>query len=217
MIESIESVVLGRGKLKIRKLALLLAAGLLIQIPIISAQESAAENSEEEQITEVDRHLLAEQEIVFGESDTTAMTGTGSSIWAIIRMVLVLSLAAAAVYGAVYFIKRASKPAPNKDPFLKCLASTHLGSNRYVHIVSVGTRAWLIGAGDSGVNLISEVEDTDTINAMLLEDSRKSADSIQGKFPDFMTMLRRLGATASPNTPAGADEIRKRRERLKGL
>ncbi|MCL2231251.1 MAG: flagellar biosynthetic protein FliO [Treponema sp.] len=211
-----ESVVLGRGKLKTRKFALLsallLAAGLLVQIPIVSAQESAVE---EEQTAEADQP--AGREIVFGESETTAMTGSRSSIWAIVQMVIVLALAAAAIYGAVFFIKRASKPAANKDPFLKCLASNHLGSNRYVHIISVGTKAWLVGACDGGINLISEVEDTDTINAMLLEDSRKTADSIQGKFPEFISMLRRLGSTASPNTPAGADEIRKRRERLKGL
>jgi len=198
-------------------LALLLAAGLLVHIPLISAQELAGEAAGEEQVVEADRHSLAEREIVFGESEITAMPGTGTSVWAVVRMVLVLALAAAAIYGAVFFIKRASKPAPNKDPFLKCLASTHLGSNRYVHIVSVGSKAWLVGASEGGVNVISEVEDADTINAMLLEDSRKNADSIQGRFPDFLSMMRRLGTTASPRTPAGADEIRKRRERLKGL
>jgi flagellar protein FliO/FliZ len=132
-------------------------------------------------------------------------------------MLLVLALAAAAIYGAVYFIKRSSRPTANNDPFLKILASTHLGSNRYVHIVSVGSKAWLLGASEGGVNLISEVEDADTVNALLLEDSRKIAETSQGRIPDFLSILRRLGVKTENKDAFAADEIRKRRERLKEM
>jgi flagellar protein FliO/FliZ len=150
-----------------------------------------------------------------GGQNQTAVS-TGSSIWVMIRMVLVLALAAAAVYGVVFFIKRASKPAVASDPFLKILANVSLGSNRYAHIVSVGGKAWLLGSSDGGVNLIGEIDDRDVINAMLLEDSRKSADSQTGRFSDFVSMLRRFGAQTESRA-AKADDIRKRRERLKGL
>ena len=125
-------------------------------------------------------------------------------------------LAAAAIYGAVYLIKRSSKQAPANDPFLKILANRHLGSNRYVHIVSVGSKAWLLGSAESTVNLISEIDDKDVINAMLLDDSRK-AEQTPGRFPDFMSLLKRMGISGKAGEPPGADEIRKRRERLKGL
>ncbi|MCL2266587.1 MAG: flagellar biosynthetic protein FliO [Treponema sp.] len=137
------------------------------------------------------------------------------STWAIIRMVLVLALAAAAVYGIVFLFKRASKPAQYNDPFLKVLANAHLGSNRYVHVVSLGNKTWLLGASDGGVNVISEIDDPDVINAMLLEDSNKISQ-VKGRLPSFLSMLRRMGTPAQGGA-AGADEIRKRRERLKGL
>jgi flagellar protein FliO/FliZ len=131
-------------------------------------------------------------------------------------MVLVLALAAAAIYGVVFFIKRSSKQTVENDPFLKILASVHLGSNRYAHVVAVGSKAWLLGSSDGGVNLVGEIDDKDVINAMLLESSKRSAENASGRFPDFLSMIRRFGVSTETSSPS-ADDIRKRRERIKGL
>jgi len=212
---------LGGEKLKILSLALLFfAAGFLVQIQNISAQEASpqGESAVSEQAQERDPRAW-ERGVTFGEDEggnvVSAAPSAGPSIWAVIRMLLTLALAAVAIYGVVFFLKRASKKTVNNDPFLKILASTHLGSNRYAHIVSVGGKAWLLGSSDGGVNLIGEIEDKDVINAMLLEDSEKSVQA-SSRFPDFLSMLRRLGAPAESRAPS-ADEIRKRRERLKGI
>jgi flagellar protein FliO/FliZ len=93
------------------------------------------------------------------------------------------------------------------------VASAHLGSNRFVHVVSVGPKqAWLVGAGDGGVSLIAEITDKETVDAMLLEDSQKTTET--GKFPDFRSLLRRFGGDTPGPSP---ENIRKRRERLRGL
>lgn len=227
---------MGGEELKTPVFALLfLGAGLFIQTQAISAQQTAPGESsvqgtvaqraaaqgavERDGSTPFTDPRAGEANISLGDAaggqNQTAVS-TGSSIWVMIRMVLVLALAAAAVYGVVFFIKRASKPAVASDPFLKILANVSLGSNRYAHIVSVGGKAWLLGSSDGGVNLIGEIDDRDVINAMLLEDSRKNADSQTGRFSDFVSMLRRFGAQTESRA-AKADDIRKRRERLKGL
>ena len=199
---------------------LFLTAGLFIQIPYISAQEilPGDEGALSEQ-AQVRDPRAAESSISLeanaGGNAASGEDGAGPSVWIVIRMVLVLALAAAAVYGVIFFIKRSSKKAFSSDPFLKILATTHLGSNRYAHVVSVGSKAWLLGSSDGGVNLIGEIDDKDVINAMLLEDSSKSAQ-IQGRFPDFLGILRRLGTPAEIRA-SSADDIRERRERLKGL
>jgi flagellar protein FliO/FliZ len=131
-------------------------------------------------------------------------------------MVLILALAAAAIYGIVFFIKRSSKKTADSDPFLKILASVHLGSNRYAHVVAVGSKAWLLGSSDGGVNLVGEIDDKDVINAMLLESSKRSAEAAAGRFPDFMSIMRRFGVSSETRAP-DADDIRKRRERIKRL
>jgi len=194
---------------------LFFAAGLFIQIPTISAQAE-----DESALSEQARDPRAgERDFSFNENDggndSPAETIAGPSIWSVVRMVLVLALAAAAIYGVVFFIKRSSKKNDAEDPFLKVLANAHLGSNRYAHIVAVGDKAWLLGSSDGGVNLIGEINDRDVINAMLLEDSTKS-ERDQSRFPDFFGMIRRFGAKAEKSVPS-ADDIRRRRERLKGL
>jgi len=210
------------------KFALLLAVGLLVQIPIFSqedtqdsVQESVREPNQESPAVDDDPYRAAERNMTFddfGERTTqTALPAqnSGTSIWIFIRMILVLALAAAAIYGIVFFLRKNAKQTSASNPFLKILASSHLGFNRYVHIASVGSKAWLLGASEGGVNLISEIEDKEIIDAMLLEDSKKSVET-QSRFQDFLSILRRLG-TPGQTRFSGIDEIRKRRERLKGL
>jgi flagellar protein FliO/FliZ len=213
--------VLGRGKLKKNVFAfqwkaalLVLSAVFLIQNQTISAQEEVPS----EQLSVVDPLRAAELSFTFEDNEAVTALAAGTSTWAIVRMILILALVAAAIYGIVFLFKRVSKQAPASDPFLKVLASTHLGGSRYAHIVSVGSKAWLLGAGESGVSLISEIEDKEIVDAMIQEDSRKSASAATGRFPDFPSLLRQFGLRipAQTNIPS-ADDIRKRRERLKGL
>jgi flagellar protein FliO/FliZ len=208
---------LGGEELRLSIYALILTiAGLLIQLPSISAQEVPAQESSEQEFSSVEERLrAAERAFVLDEGAAGTVQATGPSIWAAIRMLLILTLAAVAIYGVVFLIKRSSRQTVVNDPFLKVLASSHLGSNRYAHVVSVGSKAWLLGSSDGGVNLIGEIDDKDIVNAMLLEDSRKSEEA-PGRFPDFLSMLRRLGASVETKS-SGADDIRKRRERLKGM
>jgi len=199
---------LGRGELKKPKFALiLLILGFLIHTPIISAQE--------DQMPVEDPLRAAELALTFSDNTSVPNQISGPSVWSVIRMILVLALVAAAIYGIVFLFKKASKQAPSNDPFLKVLANTHLGGNRYAHVISVGSKAWLVGSCDGGVNLIGEVQDKEIIDAMLLEDSRKS-EQAPGGLPDFLSILRRQGIRAQPQTPS-VDEIRKRRERLKDV
>jgi len=203
---------------------LLFGAGLIVSIPPVFTQEISAQETplgeglERENSSSVeDRLREAERAFTFpGDSAMTDMPQSGPSIWAAVRMVLILALSAAAIYGIVFFIKRSLKQPVENDPFLKILASVHLGSNRYAHVVGVGSKAWLLGSSDGGVNLIGEIDDKDVVNAMLLESSKKSADAAAGRFPDFMSIMRRFGVSAETRTPA-ADDIRKRRERIKRL
>ncbi|GHT80427.1 hypothetical protein FACS1894130_11610 [Spirochaetia bacterium] len=145
----------------------------------------------------------------------------GNQIFNIIRMVLVLAMTAAAVYGVVYFLRRAGRPSKDqRNPHLKILTSAHLGSNRYVYVVSVGTRAWLIGVGEGGVTPISEISDQETVDAMLLDDSRRAAEAAPSRFSDFRTLLGRMGGGGTPakkGGPISAAGLRSRRERLTRL
>jgi hypothetical protein len=49
---------------------------------------------------------------------------------------------------------------------------------------------------------------------MLLDNAKKTAEAGHARFPDFRSLLRRLGENRSGNP---AESLRKQRDRLKGL
>jgi flagellar protein FliO/FliZ len=188
--------------------AVLTAAGLLFNPPLLSAQ--TPEPVQEEGVS------LPEEEIILGEALPSNPGESSASIMVMLRMVLVLALAALAIYGVVFFIKRLSRQPEAKNPHLKVLASTPLGAGAFVAVVSVGDKAWLVGGGDGGVSLIAEIDETEALESMLLDDARKNADASSGRFPDFRSLLRQLGGgDKRPNSHA--ESLRKQRDRLKGL
>ncbi|GHV91525.1 hypothetical protein AGMMS50268_20280 [Spirochaetia bacterium] len=207
--------------------AVFLIAGVFIFISPVSAQEqeAAAPTAAELRAAELRAAELqaAEQVMTFNGAeagDGTAVVSRGPvSVFVILRTILALALVAAAIYGIVYLFKKMARPARQQDPHLRVLASAPLGQNRFAHVITLGTKAWLVGASDGGVNLIAELEEQDAVDALLLDESRRNAEIHPGRFLDFKALLRRLGSAGQPSA-AGSDSlnnIRQRRERLKGL
>jgi flagellar biogenesis protein FliO len=140
-------------------------------------------------------------------------------------MVLVLALAALAIYGVVYGIKKVSRPRAAQDPHLKVLARTPLSTDTYAAVLSLGGKAWLVGGASGGVNLLAEITDTETLETLLLEDAENAAAPAG---LNFRTLMQRFTgrharqAGAEPASPSAAsavggsflDRLRKRRERL---
>jgi len=215
--------------LPVRALCTALFAWLLFfSVTNVSAQDDLVVDLQEEPVIQTtepietpDPNRTAQQSLTFPGANTETLPATqGVSIFSIFRVLLTLAVVAAAIYGLVYFLKfrRTSRAGAEQDPFLKVLASAPLVANRSVHVVSVGPQAWLVGSAENGVNLISEIGDKDTINAMLLEDSKRIATPPAGGAPllDFRAILGKFGISVKPEN-SGPDQIRKRSERLKGL
>ena len=190
-----------------------------------------AQTSEGGNLPTQDNIFSGESNIIIGETPVVPVPDGGSSIGVVIRMVLVLALAALAIYGIVFFIKRLSRPQENRDPNLKLLARLPLGSDSFAAVVSLGARAWLVGGGSGGVNLITEIDDSETLETLLLDDARRTAEAETRGLLDFQSLIRRFkGAPKDRDLsgsidPAGsidpggshAEALRKQRERLKGL
>jgi flagellar protein FliO/FliZ len=208
---------LGGEKLnRFRLAAFFLSACLLLNAIVVSAQTPDAPEPSGSVPAESSPSLQAdESRIVLGDAPPAA-AGGGTPIPAALRMVVVLALTAAAIYGIVFWLKRITRPPVPRNPHIKVLSSVPLGSNRYLHVVSVGAKTWLLGAGDGGISLIAEITDQEAEVAAMLQDTRNGAEAAALKLPDFKALLRRLGGLPVDRRPT-ADNVRKRRERLKGL
>jgi flagellar protein FliO/FliZ len=151
--------------------------------------------------------------------DETAPAGGGiasggaSSIFAILRMVLVLALVAGVIYLIVRFLKRMGKPQIEQNPHLKILASTHLGNGRYVHVVSVGKEAWLVGSGEGGVHHIAAIGDQEAVDAMALDASRQKAETPE--VFNFQALVKKFSGGLSAKEKDRLEKMRSRREQFK--
>ena len=183
----------------------------LVCIPSLSAQDA-------EPLPE--RPLVDESTIIIGDTPIAPVSSGGASIFVVIRMVLVLALSALAIYGVFFFIKRASRPQESRDPHLKVLARVPLGNDSFAAVISIGAKAWLVGGGSGNVNLICEISDNESLETMLLDDAKRTAEAGTRRYFDFSSLLRRFGASKDSKGPGGnfhAEILRKQRERLKGL
>ena len=164
---------------------------------------------------------IDESTILFDAPLPAAAAPGGTPTFVVVRMVLVLALAALAVYGMVFFFKRITRPQESRDPHLKLLARVPLSGDSYAAVVSLGGKAWLVGGGSGGLNLISEIDDPETLETMLLDDARRNAAAEFKGFLDFQSLLQRFrgNAAGKPEMPSGsfADKLRKQRERVRGL
>jgi flagellar protein FliO/FliZ len=166
---------------------------------------------------------VAEESLSLDEDPPEGFSGAEVSVFpAILRMVAVLALVAVFIYIAVLVLKglfkRISRPQEPENPYLKITARAQLDPGHFVCVVSVGPKqAWLVGAGEGGVSLIAEITDKETVDALLLEDSRKKNEPGSGKFPDFRSLLRRLGGGTGNIPGPSPEDLRKRRERLRSL
>ncbi|MFW5693659.1 MAG: FliO/MopB family protein [Alkalispirochaeta sp.] len=121
-----------------------------------------------------------EEDLVFSggtsEGQTTPAPEEGEisafGIWDLVRMVLVLLMVVGAVYGVVMLLRRrVGSEADDSDSPIRILASRNLGGNRDLHVVMIGKRVMLLGGGDSGVQLLTTVDDQETIDELVLAHS----------------------------------------------
>jgi flagellar protein FliO/FliZ len=205
---------------------LLLWAMVLI-LPGLGAQEAAGEESGAVEAAEAGLPLSpAEQDMLLGESNPGLVIAEPGPVsgFVIFRTVLLLILAAAAVYGVVYVVKRLSQPRDVLNPNLRLLGTLRLGPNRFVHVVALGTRAWLVGAGEGGISHIADVTEQEALDTLFLDESRRNG--VSGRAGDFRSLLRRLGVLKPESGESSgedlgrddlAENIRRRGDRLRGL
>lgn len=100
-------------------------------------------------------------------------TKTPSSIWLLVRALVVLALVIAAIYGIFHVLKKTSTLSAASDPYLKSVSSIPLAPGKTAQVISIGTRAFLVGCADQQISLIAELDDRELIDAMNLASERK--------------------------------------------
>lgn len=132
--------------------------------------------------------LRAEESNLAINTDTVAVTpeDTSLGIWFFVRMILVLAVVIALIYFFFAFLKKTTGVGNVSDPYLKKVASLPLGPGKSVHVITLKDKAYIIGAGESSINLIAEVDDKELVDAMNLHAPASSDKKGTLRFSDLL-------------------------------
>jgi len=169
-----------------------------------------------------------ETTLAIGDKAATAPAGRApagpNTLAYFIRMIFVLALVLGAIYGVFRLMRRLARPRGSEESAVKLLASTNIGPGRALHVVSLGSKAYLIGATDASVSLIAEVEDKEFADALALKAAlAPERAGPRGDFADLLGSLLGRGKGRSPLSRKGAadrggsggDFLARQRERLR--
>jgi flagellar biosynthetic protein FliO len=151
-----------------------------------------------------------------------AATPTGDiTIWDYLRMFFLLILVIGMILAVVWFLRRISGQGPLVESPIKVLHNHALAGNKALLLVEVGNEILLLGTADGGVNLIKQVTDTETVDALRLAASEKKSVPLQGTFAGIIgTMLgqrEKIRPKIDEPVENSTEFIKKQRERLKNL
>ena len=135
-----------------------------------------------------------------------------------VRMVVVLAAVLGAIYLLFRLIKRSSRASVGNGDGIALLGSRSLGGSRNLHLVQVGGGVYLIGATDRTLNLIAQITDQDSIDALTANHAQPRATG--RRFADLLADVG-AGPVAAPRaaatTAAAADFLHRQQERLRRL
>ncbi len=131
------------------------------------------------------------------------------TVFLLLRVVLVLALVCAGIYGVIWLLKKTSRANAARDPYLRSLAQLPLSQNASARVVSVGSQAFLVGVTDHSVSLIAEITDRELVDAMNLEAERTAGEPVgpfEGVLARFLPGFGQSGAggrATSATSPGG--------------
>jgi flagellar protein FliO/FliZ len=135
----------------------------------------------------------------------------------ILTMVLVLAFVIALIYGAIWLLKKLSKNIQNTSKTFTLLASFALSPNKLLQIIDVAGEVFLISITDQNVNLISKIENKETLDTIRLNFDQEDKGKIASNFGDMLAGFLGNKKEKDENKDNSSNFIKKQKERLKNL
>jgi flagellar protein FliO/FliZ len=212
----------GRGNLKklLRVSGACLALAILTAAPAIgqTASQSTADKGQAAAAPVNESELLI-PEGPAGAGDAPARAGgavaPAVSLWDFVRMLLILALVVVAIYVVLRLLRRKAGGRVQENDLIHVLGSRTLAGTRSLHVVEVGSGVYLVGSSDGGVELIAEITDKETLDALRL----RAAEEPAGARRSFQAVLAGIFRPARNPSTMGESLgfLKRQRDRLKKL
>lgn len=119
----------------------------------------------------VNTEEYSENNIIFSENTLESSSPIEeykgpTTIGLLIRIILVLVIVIAVIYGVLWFVKRKTNIVKSEDDFLRRAAYLNIAPGKTVEVITLIDKAYLIGVTEDNITLLGEIEDKELINAM---------------------------------------------------
>ncbi|MBO4319836.1 MAG: flagellar biosynthetic protein FliO [Treponema sp.] len=196
------------------------------------ADGSLSNQKETEQTQVLSQNKINESQYTLGNSgdadsgDTPVKSSPLSTVWVFFKMILVLGIVLAIIWIIFKLMKRSSDTDKSNDEFLRKVSSITISPGKSVQIITLIDKAYLLGVSDNSVNLITEIDDPELIQAMNLYADKNGRVERPRNFEEvlelFMPKKKKNTVNNSRNTNAfedGAarqilDSLKKQSQRL---
>lgn len=138
-----------------------------------------------------------EETIVFSDdyfSDSTDSNlnqefKSSSTIGVFIRMIVMLIIVIALIYGVLWFIKRKTNIVKTEDDYLRRAAYINIAPGKTVEVITLIDKAYLIGVTEDNISLLGEIDDKELIQAMNLSADKKNQTKKPANFTEVLDMF----------------------------
>lgn len=155
--------------------------------------------------------------MVISTNEEVAQQRSTNTGWLFFRMILVLLVVVACIYAVFYFVKKSTNPTNETDPFLKKVASITLSPGKSVQVITLQDHCYILGVSDSNVQLISELDDKDLIDAMNLEADKESSGSVKDFASILATAMGLKKKTFEESVSNSVENMQSQSNRLKNI
>ncbi len=202
------------------KKILKIAVAFFFFVPVFAvfADETEVASSSESVQSETSYGLdTPESKIDISNQASTSTSSSGpSTVWAFVKMIIVLLVVLACIYGVFFLFKKNARVANSSDPFLRRVSSISLSPGKSVQIVTLLDKAYLIGVTDNSINLLGQVDDKELVDSMNLYADKNDNTSKPRTFADvldlFMPHGPRSGNVFASSAGDAASVLKKQRE-----
>lgn len=155
--------------------------------------------------------------MVISTNEEVAQQRSTNTGWLFFRMILVLLVVVACIYAVFYFVKKSTNPTNETDSFLKKVASITLSPGKSVQVITLQDHCYILGVSDSNVQLISELDDKDLIDAMNLEADKESSGSVKDFASILATAMGLKKKTFEESVSSSVENMQSQSNRLKNI
>lgn len=138
------------------------------------------------------------------------------STWDFVRMLIVLAAVIAVIYLVFALLRRSSRRSTVENDLISVLGSKSLAANRTLHLVRVGKSVYLVGAAEGGVGLVSEIDDQESVDELLLR-AEKQRTSAKKSFSEILGGIIPQGGVGQLSLPDGLGFVKRQKDRLRKI